>query len=82
MSGGSGLPLAMLGACEEGGRCPFRSRLPAGIAARPPQPADDKVVRLPLDLATVERRAIEAALRATNGNRARAAPLLRVTRQT
>jgi DNA-binding NtrC family response regulator len=47
-----------------------------------PQPADPDLVRLPLDLATVERRAIDAALRATRGNRVHAAALLKINRAT
>ncbi len=46
------------------------------------QPADADLVRLPLDVATLERRAVEAALRATGGNRNRAAVLLGLTRST
>ncbi len=56
--------------------------LPAGIAPRATQPEDPDVVRLPLDLVTLERHAIEAALRATNGNRVRAAALLGINRAT
>jgi two-component system, NtrC family, response regulator HydG len=43
---------------------------------------DPDVVRLPSSLAVLERRAIDASLRVTNGNRLRAAALLGVTRQT
>ncbi len=56
--------------------------LPASLAAHVAQPADLDLVRLPLDLATLERRGIEAALRETNGNRARAAALLGINRTT
>jgi transcriptional regulator with PAS, ATPase and Fis domain len=56
---------------------------PASLAAaRPAQPADLDLVRLPLDLASLERRGIEAALRETNGNRAKAAALLGINRTT
>jgi two-component system response regulator HydG len=56
--------------------------LPASLAAHVAQPADLDLVRLPLDLATLERRGIEAALRETNGNRVRAAALLGINRTT
>ena len=56
--------------------------LPAGVVPRAAQPADPELVRLPLDLATLEEKAIEAALRATGGNRVRAAALLGISRQT
>jgi DNA-binding NtrC family response regulator len=55
---------------------------PAGIGPRSPQPEDPDLVRLPSALAVLERRAIDASLRATRGNRLRAAQLLGVTRQT
>ena len=56
---------------------------PASLAAaRPAQPVDPDLVRLPLDLASLERRGIEAALRETNGNRAKAAALLGINRTT
>jgi DNA-binding NtrC family response regulator len=55
---------------------------PVGLVSHPAQPPDPDVVRLPLDLATVERRTIEAALRHTNGNRVRAATLLGINRTT
>jgi two-component system, NtrC family, response regulator AtoC len=44
--------------------------------------SDPFVVRLPVDLATLEARAIEAAMRATGGNRTRAATLLGISRVT
>ncbi|MGO8991828.1 MAG: helix-turn-helix domain-containing protein [Polyangiaceae bacterium] len=43
----------------------------------PAEPAPE-----PMDLASVERRAIEAALKATKGNRLRAAALLGINRTT
>jgi len=51
-----------------------------GQAVEQPQELD--VVRLPLDLATLEAKAIEAALRATSGNRTKAAALLGINRVT
>jgi two-component system response regulator HydG len=45
-------------------------------------PLDPHVVRLPADLATLEARAIEAALHATGGNRTHAAALLGINRVT
>lgn len=56
--------------------------LPAGLGARASQPDDWDVVRLPADLATVERRAIEAALRHLSGHRMKAAALLGINRAT
>ena len=56
--------------------------LPPGIGGRPPQPEDPDLVRLPLDLASLEKRAIDAALRQTQGNRIRAAALLGINRTT
>jgi DNA-binding NtrC family response regulator len=56
--------------------------LPPLLAPAEDQPADPDLVRLPLDLPTLERRAVEAALRATGGNRLRAAALLNVNRST
>ena len=56
--------------------------LPMGMGGSATQPDDVDLVRLPLDLATLERRAIDAALRHTNGNRTKAAALLGVNRQT
>jgi DNA-binding NtrC family response regulator len=44
--------------------------------------ADDDSVRLPMPLSTLERKAVEAALRATNGNRSRAAAVLGIPRST
>ncbi len=44
--------------------------------------ADGDTVSLPMDLATLEQRAIDAALRATGGNRTRAAALLGINRVT
>jgi DNA-binding NtrC family response regulator len=55
---------------------------PPEIATQPPPPDDPDLVRLPASLALLERRAIDASLRATKGNRVRAAELLGVTRQT
>jgi DNA-binding NtrC family response regulator len=48
----------------------------------PPQPDDESLVRLPLDLAHLERRAIDAALRFTRGNQRQAAALLGINRVT
>jgi two-component system response regulator HydG len=58
--------------------------LPLTISGRAPLvPEDDgETIRLPCPLAEVERRCIEAALRATGGNRLRAAKLLRISRTT
>jgi DNA-binding NtrC family response regulator len=47
-----------------------------------PQPTEVDLVRLPLDMETLERRAIGAALRASSGNRNRACALLGMTRST
>jgi DNA-binding NtrC family response regulator len=55
---------------------------PPEIAGATPVADDPDLVRLPSPLAVLERRAIDASLRATNGNRQRAAALLGVTRQT
>ena len=46
------------------------------------QPEEEDLVRLPVDMATAERRIYGAALRHTNGNRVKAAALLGVHRQT
>jgi len=54
----------------------------AGVTVAPQQPVDGNTVQLPLDLATLEQRAIEAALQATNGNRTKAAALLGINRVT
>ena len=43
---------------------------------------DGDTITLPVDLATLERRAIDSALRATGGNRTRAAALLGINRVT
>ena len=58
--------------------------LPVGIRTKELRARQDdaNIVRLPTDLATVERRAIEAALRDTEGNRTKAAALLGINRQT
>jgi DNA-binding NtrC family response regulator len=56
--------------------------LPVELASKANQPADPDLVRLPLAIPALERRAIEAALRATNGNRMRAAVLLEMNRST
>ena len=62
------------------------SDLPAEVAGREPAstPASGNAdsVQLPLDLATLEHRAIEAALRHTGGNRTRAASILGINRVT
>jgi DNA-binding NtrC family response regulator len=44
--------------------------------------ADEDLVRLPMDLALLEGRAIQSALRATGGNRTKAAALLGINRVT
>ncbi len=56
--------------------------LPPLLTAGSNQPEDPDLVRLPLDLPTLERRAVEAALRVTGGNRLRAAALLNVNRSS
>jgi DNA-binding NtrC family response regulator len=56
--------------------------LPPLLSTTENQPDDPDLVRLPIDLPTLERRAVEAALRATGGNRLRAAALLNVNRST
>jgi DNA-binding NtrC family response regulator len=56
--------------------------LPPGLTPIPEQPSDPELIRLPLDMVTLERRAMEAALRSTNGNRFRAAALLGMNRST
>jgi DNA-binding NtrC family response regulator len=56
--------------------------LPFGVGPGEPQPDEPDLVRLPSALAVLERRAIDASLRATKGNRLRAAELLGVSRQT
>jgi DNA-binding NtrC family response regulator len=56
--------------------------LPAYVTGAPPEPDNPDVVHLPLDLPALERRAVEAALRSTSGNRLRAAALLGVNRST
>ena len=60
------------------------SDLPPGIAgaADKASSSDPFTVTLPANLAWVERRAIEAALAVTGGNRTRAAALLGIKRQT
>ncbi len=65
---------------------PALQTLARGETPRAPAPQQDDafvdVVTLPLDLASLEVRAIESALRATGGNRTRAAALLGVSRVT
>jgi DNA-binding NtrC family response regulator len=59
--------------------------LPSAVSAAAGQPSSlDEVsqVGLPANLAWLERRAIQAALCATRGNRSRAAALLGINRQT
>ena len=60
--------------------------LPADVAGRvEPENAgstDGNSIQLPLDLASLELRAIEAALRHTGGNRTRAAAILGINRVT
>jgi len=62
------------------------SDLPADVAGRDEQVDSSggggDSVQLPLDLATLELRAIEAALRHTGGNRTRAAAILGINRVT
>ena len=73
------------------GRLIEASDFPTALLGPPPEPdpadeaggaSDADVIRLPARLAWVERRAIEAAMRETSGNRARAAAILGVSRQT
>ena len=52
------------------------------MVAPPAQPEDPDLVRLPLDLPTLERRTIEAALRATKNNRLQAAALIGMNRSS
>jgi transcriptional regulator with PAS, ATPase and Fis domain len=52
------------------------------VVEREGEEDDPFVVRLPADLASLESRAIEAALRVTGGNRTRAAALLGISRVT
>ena len=62
---------------------PTLSNAPAAVApACAAEGNDHDFVRLPTDLASLESRAIEAALRATSGNRTRAASLLGINRVT
>jgi DNA-binding NtrC family response regulator len=60
--------------------------LPPALRGLAPAPrrreSDPFVVRLPIDLASLEARAIDAALRSTGGNRTRAATLLGISRVT
>jgi DNA-binding NtrC family response regulator len=57
--------------------------LPDVVLGIPPiQPEDDALVRLPADLRWLEGRAIEAALKVTDGNQRRAALLLGINRVT
>ena len=55
---------------------------PPGISREPLDSPNPSTVKLPANLAWLERRSIEAALRETNGNRTRAAAILGVNRQT
>ena len=52
------------------------------VGAAPVVGENPDLVRLPTDLASLETKAIEAALRATSGNRTRAASLLGINRVT
>jgi DNA-binding NtrC family response regulator len=55
----------------------------AGVEATADSADDDPfVVRLPSDLATLEARAVDVALRVSGGNRTRAAALLGISRVT
>jgi DNA-binding NtrC family response regulator len=54
----------------------------AAVVGAGPGPDDPFVVRLPADLASLEARAIDVALRVTGGNRTRAAALLGISRVT
>ena len=56
--------------------------LPVQLGSRANQPEDIDLVRLPLPIPLLERRSIEAALRATGGNRGRAPLLLGMNRST
>jgi DNA-binding NtrC family response regulator len=56
--------------------------LPPGLIGPAAQPDDPDSIRLPADLASLERRAIESALRSTGGNRIRAAAILGINRAT
>jgi DNA-binding NtrC family response regulator len=57
--------------------------LPETVHGAPPlQPAEESLVRLPARIDWLERRAIEAALRATGGNQRQAAVLLGINRNT
>jgi two-component system response regulator HydG len=66
------------------GPCVEVSDLPnaLGAAANRDATEDVSLVRLPATLASLERRAIEAALCETGGNRTKAAALLGTNRQT
>jgi DNA-binding NtrC family response regulator len=56
--------------------------LPPNLTAAPNQPAEPELARLPMELAALERRDIEAALRETGGRKVRAAALLGIDRGT
>jgi DNA-binding NtrC family response regulator len=59
--------------------------LPESIRGAPPQPTgpdDPTLIRLPANLDWIEGRAIEAALKATGGNRTKAAAILGINRVT
>ncbi len=57
--------------------------LPDAVNGAPPlQPNDEALVRLPMRMDQLEERAIEAALRAGNGNQRKAAALLGISRVT
>jgi DNA-binding NtrC family response regulator len=60
------------------------AQVAAAVTGVPRAPSADGVetIALPADLVTLERRAIDAALRATGGNRTRAAALLGINRVT
>jgi DNA-binding NtrC family response regulator len=57
--------------------------LPEAVhGAVPVQPEDESLVRLPMRLEDLERRAIRAALHSSGGNQRRAAALLGINRVT
>jgi DNA-binding NtrC family response regulator len=53
--------------------------LPAEVCSGEPHAVDPRTVRLPAPLEWLERRAVDAALAATNGSRTRAAQILGIT---
>jgi two-component system response regulator AtoC len=59
-----------------------KADLPAGVIGRRLQPEDENLIRVPCDLASLEKRAIEAALQEANGNKVKAAAVLGIGRTT